>query len=187
MTTSPNLDLLQRQRTFSIDETREQLQQGRPVQRLAVTSGEVDYGTMMYGDGYQVPTATAVENSKMEESQPKAAAPKAPAGSWAALVKNTNVSGNSNDNSAMKPVVKQHVEPAKKISDGSSSPVKKPVTSKQNDSSISSHPLKESSRPVKTVQDVSTSIVTNEAAVEVVVAPVVSTEVSNCEVSSSVC
>lgn len=50
MTSTPNLDLLQRQRTFSIDETREQLRQGRPVQREAVIAGAVDYGSMMYGD-----------------------------------------------------------------------------------------------------------------------------------------
>lgn len=53
MTTNPHKDLLQRQRTFSIDETREQLQQGRPVQRDAVMTGAVDYMSMMYGEGSQ--------------------------------------------------------------------------------------------------------------------------------------
>ena len=42
MDSTPNLDLLHRQRTFSIDETREQLEQGRPVQREAVMSGPID-------------------------------------------------------------------------------------------------------------------------------------------------
>ncbi len=51
MSTAPNLDLLHRQRTFSIDETREQLRQGRPI-RNAIATGAVDYGSMMYGDGY---------------------------------------------------------------------------------------------------------------------------------------
>lgn len=60
MTASPNLDLLKRQRTFSIDETREQLVQGRPVQREAVISGAVDYRSLMYGDD-NVPTAAATK------------------------------------------------------------------------------------------------------------------------------
>jgi la-related protein 4 len=42
MDSTPNLDLLHRQRTFSIDETREQLEQGRPVQREAVLGGPID-------------------------------------------------------------------------------------------------------------------------------------------------
>jgi len=50
MTATPNMDLLKRQRSFSIDETREQLQQGKPVQREAVMSGAVDYASMIYGD-----------------------------------------------------------------------------------------------------------------------------------------
>ena len=39
---TPNLDLLHRQRTFSIDETREQLQQGKAVHKEAVMSGNID-------------------------------------------------------------------------------------------------------------------------------------------------
>lgn len=42
MDSTPNLDLLHRQRTFSIDETREQLEQGRPVQREAVLGGSIE-------------------------------------------------------------------------------------------------------------------------------------------------
>ncbi len=44
------MDLLKRQRTFSIDETREQLRQGRPVQREAIISGAVDYRSLIFGD-----------------------------------------------------------------------------------------------------------------------------------------
>lgn len=55
MTKDPNLDLLRRQRTFSIDETREQLRQGRPVQREAIMAGAVDYKSLMCGDYDQSP------------------------------------------------------------------------------------------------------------------------------------
>jgi hypothetical protein len=50
LSNAPNMDLLKRQRTFSIDETREQLRQGRPVQREAIISGAVDYRSLMFGD-----------------------------------------------------------------------------------------------------------------------------------------
>lgn len=50
MTSTPNLDLLKRQRTFSIDETREQLRQGKPVQREAILTGAVDYRSLIFGD-----------------------------------------------------------------------------------------------------------------------------------------
>jgi hypothetical protein len=63
MTTAPNLDLLKRQRTFSIDETREQLVQGRPVQREAVISGAVDVRSLLFGDEGVAPTAPAPSNS----------------------------------------------------------------------------------------------------------------------------
>lgn len=69
LTTTPNLDLLKRQRTFSIDETREQLRQGRPVQREAIISGAVDMRSFVFGDdskdhaaaaaGTAAPTAVA--------------------------------------------------------------------------------------------------------------------------------
>lgn len=152
MTTQPNLDLLQRQRTFSIDETREQLQQGRPVQRLAVTSGEVDYGMMMYGDGYQLPTATAVDTkeSSIDAQVGKVATSVAPktAGSWAALVKSASSSGNNTE--AAKPSTPKASEmkkiapppsPVKKSSTSVSSP---PKTS--SDAQIPSSPAKDSSR-----------------------------------------
>jgi len=50
----PNQGLLQNQRTFSIDQTREQLCQGRPVHKEAVVPGNVDYGNLIYGEGYSV-------------------------------------------------------------------------------------------------------------------------------------
>lgn len=55
-----NKDLLHRQRTFSIDETREQLNQGRPVHKEAVISGsKVDMRSLAYGDEQHAPTATS--------------------------------------------------------------------------------------------------------------------------------
>lgn len=63
MTTAPNLDLLKRQRTFSIDETREQLVQGRPVQREAVISGAVDVRSLLFGDESVATTTPAPSNS----------------------------------------------------------------------------------------------------------------------------
>jgi len=57
----PNKGLLQNQRTFSIDQTREQLCQGRPVLREAVVPGHVDYANLMYGEGYS--------NSKVNEQK----------------------------------------------------------------------------------------------------------------------
>jgi len=75
MTTTPHADLLLRQRTFSIDETREQLTQGRPVQRTAIINGAVDYRSMMLGDGEG-------EEQAVYEEAPK----KTTNGSWAARV-----------------------------------------------------------------------------------------------------
>lgn len=68
MDTTPNMDLLLRQRTFSIDETREQLRQGRPVQRDAVITGGVDYGALMYGEHY--------DNKSEDDAAPQPAVPK---------------------------------------------------------------------------------------------------------------
>jgi len=58
MTVEPNKDLLKRQRTFSIDETREQLRQGRPVQREAILPGKVDSRSLYYGDEPSAPAQT---------------------------------------------------------------------------------------------------------------------------------
>lgn len=77
MTTTPHADLLLRQRTFSIDETREQLTQGRPVQRTAIINGAVDYRSMMLGDG----DGDGEDHTAYEEA-PK----KTTNGSWAARV-----------------------------------------------------------------------------------------------------
>lgn len=67
LTTTPNMDLLKRQRTFSIDETREQLRQGRPVQREAIISGAVDYRSLMYGDDSH-PSQAAKEQAPVSSS-----------------------------------------------------------------------------------------------------------------------
>ena len=104
MTTIASKDLLLRQRTFSIDETREQLQQGRPVQRLAVVSGAVDYNSMMYGDDHTKPVNNNHNNTTNPSShshdlhsnttkKSNITAPKS--NSWASLVKSAAISTES--------------------------------------------------------------------------------------------
>jgi len=91
MTSTPNLDLLQRQRTFSIDETREQLRQGRPVQREAVIAGAVDYGSMMYGDDKESGAGNSAATANTSSGGSATATTEAPevkktsGGSWAAI------------------------------------------------------------------------------------------------------
>lgn len=77
MTTTPNMDLLKRQRTFSIDETREQLIQGRPVQREAVISGAVDFKSLIFGDEGVSPVVTSNAKLSGSASGPQNQAPKA--------------------------------------------------------------------------------------------------------------
>lgn len=78
MDPTPNLDLLHRQRTFSIDETREQLQQGRPVQREAVLSGSVD-STVSYESAKKPAAASFSYASAVKTVVPEEpAAPKPP-------------------------------------------------------------------------------------------------------------
>eukprot|EP01039_Chlorochromonas_danica_P008564 gene8564-9437_t len=85
MTPEINQDLLKRQRTFTIDETREQLRLGRPVMRDAILPGAVDYRSMMFGDcatpsgpaPTQRPsgeTAVPAKNGSSASSEPVAAA-----------------------------------------------------------------------------------------------------------------
>jgi hypothetical protein len=83
-----NPDLLLRQRTFSIDETREQLRQGRPVQREAVVSGAVDFQAFVYGEGVSSAVDTEVVSIIGEQvsAEPPIQEKKPPASSWAALV-----------------------------------------------------------------------------------------------------
>jgi len=76
MSVTPNTDLLLRQRTFSIDETREQMQQGRPVQREAILAGAVDYGSLLYGEDYQQGQGQQQGGKKSE------------GGSWVGVLKN---------------------------------------------------------------------------------------------------
>lgn len=103
ITATPNLDLLKRQRTFSIDETREQLRQGRPVLKDAIIPGAVDYRSMMYGDDSQGAKALGLKkpeaDKKVEASSSSAGSEtvavetgaQSPArfssSSWAAMVK----------------------------------------------------------------------------------------------------
>jgi hypothetical protein len=83
LTATPNLDLLKKQRTYSIDETREQLRQGRPVHREAITAGAVDYRSLMYGDdGQQIAgtapvshTSTTAQHATVTSEQQPVAAP----------------------------------------------------------------------------------------------------------------
>lgn len=84
LVTSPNTDLLLRQRTFSIDETKEQMQLGRPVQREAVITGEVDYGSLIYGEEDHA-SAQASELSDKKAAAPPPAA-KNTGGSWAGVL-----------------------------------------------------------------------------------------------------
>jgi la-related protein 4 len=81
MTVEANKDLLKRQRTFSIDETREQLRQGRPVQREAILSGKVDSRSLYYGDEPSAPAAAKKEAAPAAApvSSPSAAKKTAPA------------------------------------------------------------------------------------------------------------
>lgn len=78
MVTEPNKDLLLRQRTFSIDQTRELLRQGKPVHREAVLEGAVDYNSLMFGEGSEE------DNHGFVEAE--VSAPDKKNGSWAALV-----------------------------------------------------------------------------------------------------
>jgi hypothetical protein len=89
MESSPNVDLLLRQRTFSIDETREQMQQGRPVQRDAVIAGEVDYNSVMYGDDHNNGNTN---NSTSPTAQPQSQPQKKVGGSWAGVLKSSTTS-----------------------------------------------------------------------------------------------
>lgn len=87
MTREPNTDLLLRQRTFSIDETREQLRQGRPVHKDAVIGGAVDYESMFFGD--VSPTATSVIPATVAGASNKPVTSNkaaAGSGSWAGIL-----------------------------------------------------------------------------------------------------
>lgn len=79
MVEMPNVDLLLRQRTFSIDETREQMQLGRPVLREAVAEGTVDYSSMMYGED--------VSGASHHPQVLNAPQQKSIGGSWAGVLK----------------------------------------------------------------------------------------------------
>jgi hypothetical protein len=87
LTTTPNSDLLLRQRTFSIDETREQMQQGRPVQREAVVSGAVDYGSLLYGeDSTQIAASTSASQTAPPTMKKDPKESVGGGGSWAGVL-----------------------------------------------------------------------------------------------------
>ena len=87
MTDTPNTDLLLRQRTFSIDETREQMQQGRPVQREAIIAGEVDMGSLFYGEDTAAPAGpggkSVTAGAPQHQTQKKSSSA---GGSWAGVL-----------------------------------------------------------------------------------------------------
>lgn len=93
MTVEANKDLLKRQRTFSIDETREQLRQGRPVTRDAILPGKVDSRSLYYGD--EAPAAGASTQPKKEAAP--AAAPAAPVASPSATKKGNEAAAVASD------------------------------------------------------------------------------------------
>lgn len=103
MSTTPNVDLLLRQRTFSIDETKEQLQLGRPVMKEAILETAVDYGSMMYGEDHESSTAAKAEAAPQ--------ATKAPS-SWAGVLMKSTASPAkpASENSQNKPTPKPAVE-----------------------------------------------------------------------------
>lgn len=75
MTTEPNKDLVRRQRSFSIDETREQLRQGKPVLKDAVLPGKVDSKSLMLGDHVHTTTTAAPESNPVVVKTEDTAAP----------------------------------------------------------------------------------------------------------------
>ena len=85
MTDTPNTDLLLRQRTFSIDETREQMQQGRPVQREAIIAGEVDVGSLFYGEDTAAPAGPG-KSAGLTQQQTQKKKTSSIGGSWAGVL-----------------------------------------------------------------------------------------------------
>ncbi len=128
MTATVNLDLLKKQRTYSIDETREQLRQGRPVHREAITAGAVDYRSLMYGDEGQQQQAAPASTIVAAAPQPAPAAVPTPskkarsnsqdlhgdghgqtpkkisASSWAAMVKSSAAATSAVEGATATPV-----------------------------------------------------------------------------------
>lgn len=80
MDPNPNLDLLQRQRSYSIDEAKEQLQQGKPIHQAAIITPDV---TTNVGGG------ASANNSKSASNKPgkEALTVKSAFSSWASVAK----------------------------------------------------------------------------------------------------
>ncbi|TMW60838.1 hypothetical protein Poli38472_000880 [Pythium oligandrum] len=67
-------DLLRNQRTYSIEQAREAMRQGRPIRSDSI--GSIDYESMMYGEDY-TKEARELRKQNAESSAPAAEAPKA--------------------------------------------------------------------------------------------------------------
>eukprot|EP01035_Chromulina_nebulosa_P028390 gene28390-37476_t len=127
MTTSPNLDLLKRQRTFSIDETREQLVQGRPVQREAVISGAVDVRSLLYGDEGVATSAPAPSNSSSNNKSSSGSHP-VPSYKTASSGGATNPKGSKIETPVVKPSAPTNSSVASKESSAASADAKVSTT-----------------------------------------------------------
>jgi hypothetical protein len=94
MSVAPNLDLLHRQRSYSIDEVREQLNHGRPVSRMVVAEGSspVDVNQLAGDDMHKNANAPS---SKVNKDEASPSGSKAGAGSWAKLVSSVSLSTES--------------------------------------------------------------------------------------------
>jgi hypothetical protein len=115
MVTSPNTDLLLRQRTFSIDETRKQMQLGRPVQREAVITGAVDYGSLIYGeDDHSHSSGAAAGQVEGVATTGEKKAPVKAGGSWAGVL----MKGGAPPPTDVKPATPMKAQPADKAAAG---------------------------------------------------------------------
>ncbi|CAH0513998.1 unnamed protein product [Peronospora belbahrii] len=65
LTVEAHPDLLRNQRTYSIEQARDAMRQGRPIRSVSV--GSIDYESMMYGEDY---TKEAREQRKQADSAP---------------------------------------------------------------------------------------------------------------------
>ncbi|OQR94367.1 hypothetical protein ACHHYP_01407 [Achlya hypogyna] len=113
LTPDAHPDLLRNQRTYSIEQAREALRQGRPIRSDSV--GSVDYESMMYGEEYTKVARElrqAAQEKAAEEGSPKVEAAK-PAGGYAAALIN---------GAAAAPVVVKKEEPKKKLVEAEAAP-----------------------------------------------------------------
>jgi hypothetical protein len=114
METEANSNLLLRQRTFSVDETREQLRQGRPVHKEALVAGAVDYHSLMFGEGVHSNEETQHGGVIEAEVTP---VEKKSSGSWAAMVMSSTKTAVTQQPKAVggRPAAKKGKETEKKV------------------------------------------------------------------------